>query len=292
MVVVTVIETSIKDAKRTQLSAYLKACRARITPEAVGLPPGPRRRTPGLRREELAQLAGVGITWYTWLEQGRPINASEQVIGAIASALKLDGAERSHLYRLAEVSPTAAPARSSALPEDIQLVLDSITEIPASVISAKFDVLASNAAYKALFPGVVRTDQRHNTLWCAFTIPPCCNPFVYREEEMHRLVAMLRANYGRHVGEPEWEQFISELRAVSPEFTTLWEQQHVAAPVSMEKIFRHAAVGELRMRTTSFITVATPEARMVCYAPADPETAERMAYLRAHPQAPVADHTH
>ncbi|MFD0347446.1 helix-turn-helix domain-containing protein [Kitasatospora aburaviensis] len=101
-----------KDRRRTELARFLKACRARVTPEDVGLPPGLRRRTPGLRREEVAQLAGVGVTWYTWLEQGRPINASEQVLAAVARALRLDGTEREHLFRLAGLSPTSWRSRS------------------------------------------------------------------------------------------------------------------------------------------------------------------------------------
>src|SRR5512138_1463827 len=89
--------------RRAELAAFLRSRRERITPADAGLPPGPRRRTPGLRREEVAQLAGVGVTWYTWLEQGRPINASVQVLDAIARTLRLDPAEREHLYRLGDV---------------------------------------------------------------------------------------------------------------------------------------------------------------------------------------------
>jgi transcriptional regulator with XRE-family HTH domain len=89
-------------SRRAELGGFLKARRAGLRPEDVGLPPGPRRRTPGLRREEVALLAGVGVSWYTWLEQGRPINASSQVLDAVARTLQLDGAERWHLYRLAD----------------------------------------------------------------------------------------------------------------------------------------------------------------------------------------------
>jgi len=100
---VLVVEGTYSKARREELAAFLRTRRERVTPAEVGLAPGPRRRTPGLRREELAQLAGVGVTWYTWLEQGRPINASVQVLDAIAAVLRLGPAERWHLYRLAEV---------------------------------------------------------------------------------------------------------------------------------------------------------------------------------------------
>src|SRR5262244_597804 len=115
--------------RRRELAAFLRSRRERVTPEDVGLPTGSRRRTAGLRREEVAQLAGVGVTWYTWLEQGRPINASVQVLDAIARTLRLDAVERAHLFRLADVPGAATPAADCPecpLPPDVQRVLDSI----------------------------------------------------------------------------------------------------------------------------------------------------------------------
>ncbi len=279
------------DVRRTELAAFLRACRSRITPEAVGLPPGPRRRTPGLRREEVAQLAGVGITWYTWLEQGRRINASEQVIEAIARSLKLDPAERDHLFRLAEVTPTA-PAAALFLPAEVQHILDALDPLPANVTSPRYDVLAWNDAYNALFPGVVSSTAHRNILWCTFTFPDCCNPFVSRDTEAPRLVATLRGGYGRHVGEPEWENFIADLRAASPMFAEMWARQQVAAPGTLRKHFRHQAVGDIRMTTTSLSIVSAPETRIVVYTPADDESRERIAWLRDHPEAPATNHVH
>ena len=256
------------------------------------MPPGPRRRTPGLRREEVAQLAGVGITWYTWLEQGRRINASEQVIEAIARSLRLDAAERDHLFRLAEVTPTSGKSHN-CLPAEVQTILDALDPLPANVTSARYDILAVNAAYRALFPKVMDQPGRQaNSMWCAFTMPDCCNPFVNREAELPRMVAMLRAGYGRHVGEPEWESFLADLRAASPWFSELWARQQVAAPGRMEKIFQHPAVGEIRMTTTSLYVVAAPETRIVVYTPQDEETRERIAWLRANPNVSYTDHTH
>lgn len=256
------------------------------------MPPGPRRRTPGLRREEVAQLAGVGVTWYTWLEQGRRINASEQVVEAIARSLKLDAAERTHLFRLAEVTPVREQS-SNCLPAEVQGILDALDPLPANVTTARYDLLAWNDAYRALFPGVVNSvGRRANSMWCAFSFPDCCNPFVNRDVELPRMVAMLRAGYGKHVGEPEWETFIADLRRASPKFEELWARQQVAAPGTIEKIFRHAAVGELRMTTTSLYIVAAPDTRIVVYSPNDEETRERIAWLRAHPEAKATDHDH
>src|ERR1700756_2541162 len=117
--------------RRGELAAFLRSRRERITPEDVGLPSGHRRRTAGLRREEVAQLSGVGVTWYTWLEQGRPIRASVQVLEAVARTLQLDTIERQHLFRLAEMPDTAHPDESGpVLPPQVQIVLDGLSPMP------------------------------------------------------------------------------------------------------------------------------------------------------------------
>ncbi|AUG77189.1 transcriptional regulator [Kitasatospora sp. MMS16-BH015] len=285
-----------RDQRRTELASFLRACRSRVTPEAVGLPPGLRRRTPGLRREEVAQLSGVGVTWYTWLEQGRPINASEQVLEAVARTLLLDRAERDHLYRLAGLTPAAGDEQCPVLDPAIQLILDQLSPLPAGVFNMRYDLLRHNAAYDALFPGATRPrdpNGRRNSMWCAFTVPDCCNPFLNREEELPRMVAVLRGAYGKHVGEPAWEEYIRDLADASPLFARLWARQEVGPPRTALKVFRHAAVGELRFRTSYLAMTAAPETHLVVYTPEGPQDRERMEYLTAHPAAsPVpAGHT-
>jgi transcriptional regulator with XRE-family HTH domain len=269
--------------RRSELAAFLRSRRERITPEDAGLAPGIRRRTAGLRREEVAQLSGVGVTWYTWLEQGRPINASTQVLDAVARTLKLDQPEREHLYRLAEV-PEAAPAPEAhlLLVPEIQQILDGLTTLPASVVNERFDLLAWNAAYAALFPtavGVPRADR--NTLWLCFTHPACCHPYLNRADQLGRMVAQLRAAYGRHVGEPAWTGFVRRLQAASPEFGRMWAQHEVASPASYFKIFRHPAHQRLSMTTNSLAVLAAPGTRMVVYTPADDTTRHAIADLIA-----------
>ncbi|WP_405017410.1 helix-turn-helix transcriptional regulator [Kitasatospora sp. NBC_00070] len=284
------------EKRRTELAAFLRACRARITPEAVGLPPGPRRRTPGLRREELAQLAGVGITWYTWLEQGRPINASEQVLEAVARTLRLDDTERDHLFRLAGLSTVRAT--DPALPfldPATQLILDQLSPLPAAVSNGRYDLLAHNAAYDALFPDATRPKPpcgRRNSMWCAFTVPACCNPFVNREAELPRMVGVLRGAYGRHIGEPAWEEYIRDLAAASPEFRELWARQEVAPPRTSLKVFRHAAVGDLRFQASYLTMPSAPECYLVVYTPEGPADRAGVEWLTAHPGTPPADHRH
>jgi transcriptional regulator with XRE-family HTH domain len=280
MSIVTAVEGR---ARRSELAAFLRSRRERITPEEAGLAPGFRRRTAGLRREEVAQLSGVGVTWYTWLEQGRPINASSQVLDAVARTLRLDQPEREHLYRLAE-APEAPPAPEAdllAVPE-IQQILDGLTTLPASVVSERFDLLAWNAAYAALFPTVVSVPRaERNTLWLCFTHAGCCHPYLNRADQLGRMVAQLRAAYGRHVGEPAWTGFVRRLQAVSPEFGQMWAQHEVASPATYLKIFQHPAYRRLSMTTNALAVLAVPGARMVVYTPADDATRRAIARLMA-----------
>jgi transcriptional regulator with XRE-family HTH domain len=270
-------------SRRAELAAFLRSRRERISPEDAGLLPGLRRRTAGLRREEVAQLSGVGVTWYTWLEQGRPINASAQVLDAVARTLRLDPQEREHLYRLADPAsvPPASPTDALLAPE-IQQILDGLSTLPASVVNERFDLLAWNAAYAALFPGVVGAPAEHrNTLWLCFTCPPCCHPFVNGADQLGRMVAQLRAAYGRHVGEPAWTGFVRRLQAASPDFARLWAEHEVANPATYLKLFRHPVYDRLTMTTNSLAVMAVPGARMVVYTPADEATRRAVACLTA-----------
>jgi transcriptional regulator with XRE-family HTH domain len=281
----TTTMTASGELRRSELAAFLRSRRERITPQDVGLPPGLRRRTAGLRREEVAQLAGVGVTWYTWLEQGRRINASVQVLDAVARTLKLDQAEHQHLYRLADVpdaSADGAPPECPSISPDIQGILDSLSPLPAAVINERFDVLAWNDAYAAVWPGVVGTSPGdRNTLWLVFRYPGCCNPYVNRDEQLSTLVAQLRGAYGRHVGEPAWTGFVQRLQAASPLFSRLWAEQHVASSVTYLKIFRHPAHDRMAMTTTSLGVLSIPGTRLIVYTPADDTCREAIAGLLA-----------
>ncbi|MGW4898427.1 helix-turn-helix transcriptional regulator [Kitasatospora sp. NPDC004240] len=279
-------EAGRQERRRTELARFLKACRARVTPQDVGLPPGPRRRTPGLRREEVAQLAGVGVTWYTWLEQGRPINASGQVLAAVARALRLDGTERDHLFRLAGVATRAhAEPPTSILDPSTQVILDALAPLPAAVSNTRFDVLQRNRPYDALFGPTRSTtpDGRFNSLWCTVSTPTCCNPFLNREEAMPRMVAVLRSAYGRHVGEPAWESHIRALSERSAEFRELWARQEVAPPETSLRVFQHPVVGVLRLNAAYLTMLGVPETYLVVYTPQGPQDRERVERLAALP---------
>jgi len=277
---VTTIEQA-RDGRRTELAAFLRARRTRISPGDVGLPPGSRRRTPGLRREEVAQLAGIGVTWYTWLEQGRPIRASVQVLDAVARTLRLDQAEIEHLYRLAElpVAPTEAPV--VAVSPVLHEILDSLEPLPAMLLNARYDVLASNQAQQDLFYQWHTVPCLHrNIMWCCFTEPDVRRRFVNFDEEAPLMVATLRASFGQHLGEPAWTRFIQELSEASPVFAQLWTRHEVASPGSRTKHILHPEAGLLRLRSTSLAVADMPEARIVVYTPTDDETRERLPLTR------------
>jgi transcriptional regulator with XRE-family HTH domain len=270
-------------ARRTELAAFLRTRRERISPEDVGLPPGTRRRTAGLRREELAQLASVGVTWYTWLEQGRPINASVQVLDSIARTLRLDTTERAHLFRLADVPGTAAVpgCDDCPLPDEIQQILDALP-IPACVVTERFDLLAWNAVYAAIFPGVTSApaDER-NTLLSAFTATPCCAPWDNHGLACTTMVGQLRAAYSKHLGDPAWTHFIRRLEAESLSFAEAWAAHDVAQPTGLVKNLRHPGVGPVTVTSTSFAVNAVPGARMTVYTPADERSKKALARLAA-----------
>lgn len=268
--------------RRHELAAFLRSRRARITPEDVGMPPGLRRRTPGLRREEVAQVSGVGVTWYTWLEQGRPINASVQVLDAIARTLRLDVTERQHLYRLAGVPFVADDiAEGERVGAEVQGIIDALDPLCAVVYNARYDVRASNAAYRDLFPVVEISELRdRNVLLRLFTGPACCSAFLNRDEELPRMVAQLRASYGRHVGEPAWESFIERMIRESAEFAQMWASGDVAPPGQRIKLIQHASVGHIRLTSVSLAIDSMPEHRIVVYTPIDEESRQRIEQLR------------
>jgi transcriptional regulator with XRE-family HTH domain len=276
------------ERRRAELGKFLKARRARLSPGDFGMPPGSRRRTPGLRREEVALLAGVGVTWYTWLEQGRQINASMQVLDAVARTLRLDRAEREHLYRLAEATPLRTECTRLAVPDTIREIVHSLEPLPASLVNSRFDVLLSNQASEELFwewhtmPCIHR-----NTLWCCVTEPSARTKFLEYDNQVRYMVARLRSAYGRHVGDPDWEEDIRRLASMSREFAELWARHEVADPEPRTLTYLHPRVGSLRLVVSELDVPDLPEARVVVYTPRDDETRAKMPLTR---RAPAAAH--
>ncbi|NKQ53391.1 helix-turn-helix domain-containing protein [Amycolatopsis sp. K13G38] len=262
--------------RRRELAAFLRSRRERITPEQVGLPVAGRRRTPGLRREEVAQLAGVGVTWYTWLEQGRDINASEQVLDAVARTLHMDPHERAHLYTLAgTVAPTEREDCSAVSPA-VRAILDQLAPYPAAVYNARTDILAHNAPYDWLFEvGRLPFEERNSILQC-FLNPEWQARMFDWPGNAPRAIAQLRAAMAEHVDEPAWKALVKRLRRESSEFDALWNRHDVQPMYAFSKRFRHPVAGSLTFETTHLWFGSRSEIRLTTFVPGDEETAAKL----------------
>jgi transcriptional regulator with XRE-family HTH domain len=259
--------------RRRELAAFLRSRRERLTPADVGLPPGGRRRTPGLRREEVASLAGVGMTWYTWLEQGRDINASDQVLDAIARTLMLDPHERTHLFTLAGLTPTGPIADLDAVSPEVRAMLDQLHPFPAFVSNARYDLLAYNRAYQTLIGDLDAVPfEDRNTLLLIFTKHTTSKCFVDRDEAKPRLVAQLRSAMAEHVADPAWKCLVRRLREASPEFAEIWQRHEVAQPENARKRLLHADFGLLQFNYINTWLAPRTGVRLVTYIPADEAT--------------------
>jgi transcriptional regulator with XRE-family HTH domain len=253
--------------RRAELADFLRNRREALRPEDVGLPGGGRRRTPGLRREEVAQRAGVGTTWYTWLEQARDVRASVSVLEAVASALDLTPAERAHLILLGrgeEHDPEPAPAES--LEPTIGRLIENLGPNPASIIGRRWDILARNRAFIAVFgdpPPLA--DGRRNLIWNLFMDPGMRRLISDWERSSRNAVARFRADSARHVGDPDFEALIEALREGSRPFRERWERHEVATSGVGRKLLRHPVVGKLAFEHAVFKLEETPERRLILY---------------------------
>jgi transcriptional regulator with XRE-family HTH domain len=275
------------DFRRKELAAFLRSRRERLSPDQLGLPQIGRRRTPGLRREEVAQHAGVGVTWYTWLEQARDINVSEQVLDAIARTLLLDPHERGHLFTLAgspivEVGPDAMPVSDS-----VRQIMTKLDPYPACVTNGRYDLLAYNRAYQVLIGDLddLPFDQR-NSLWLCFTSPTMKAFLPDWDQATRRMVGQYRSAMADHVGEPAWKCMVKRLQEASPEFAELWQRHDVNAPENLTKRFRHPELGLMHFSYTNLWLSQRIGVRMLTYTPNDAESQaalERIEHLQPRP---------
>src|SRR4051794_291304 len=270
------------ELRRRELGAFLRSRRERIAPEQVGLRPSRRRRTPGLRREEVAQLAGVGVTWYTWLEQGRDIRASAQVLDAIARTLQFDAHEHAHLFTLAGVSTNTVVDECVSLCRSGQPLVDQLEPSPACVLNARLDLLGFNRAYTSFFQDfdAIPLEDR-NIMWLLFTHPAWRDVIIDRDEITRRVVAEYRAAMAEHLDEPAWKALVDRLHRASPEFTSVWERHDVQGAESKTKRALHPALGLLSFDYTNLWLGQRLATRVVAFTPADERTRERLELLRA-----------
>ncbi|GHF34867.1 DNA-binding protein [Streptomyces mashuensis] len=269
--------------RRRELAVFLRSRRERITPEQAGLPRGPRRRTPGLRREEVAQLAAVGVTWYTWLEQARDIQVSAQVLDAVARALLLDRGERAHLFALAGTADPRPGSDSSCVTAGLREMLAQLEPLPACVHNARYDILAHNRTYGRLMVDLdALPPEDRNCLWLHFTNAEWRAGHLNGAEARRALVAKFRASMAEHIAEPAWKCLLKRLLDASPEFAEIWAR-HEVVPVDDRKdaILQHPVAGRLNLTHNSLWTGPAPGARLVTFTPADQDTRERLHRLHA-----------
>ncbi|NZA26468.1 helix-turn-helix domain-containing protein [Luteimonas sp. SJ-92] len=214
---------------RSDLAAFLVRQRNRLTPADVGLPSTGRRRTPGLRREEVAMLAGVGLTWYTWFEQGRDIDVSESFLLGVASALRLDDAECCHLFLLAHRRPPPVEAyREQAIPALVQTLMDEMAR-PAYVMNLRWDVVAWNAAADTLFGFAARQPGERNMMSLLFADPAFRRRLPDWRQDAARLLAQFRCDLAGAPEHPAMLELVEALRKLSPDFRRWWEQPSLEA---------------------------------------------------------------
>lgn len=272
---------TIARSRRREFGAFLRSRRERLTPASVGLPEGARRRTPGLRREEVALLAGVGITWYTWLEQGRDVRASPEVLSALAKALRLDDTERRHLFALNGHAPPIRSTGPERVEEPLRRMLDSLTGQPAMVLGRRWDILTANRAAEVLFGdyGELEGDER-NTVHMLFANERHRRLLVDWQPLARMSLAMFRADSARYAGDPDFERLIALLKKASPEFRRWWPKHEVLAPFAGHKRIQHPTAGRMIFEYTSFAAIGQGDVRLVVYTPlAEAQTIEKLDRL-------------
>jgi transcriptional regulator with XRE-family HTH domain len=267
--------------RRAELADFLRTRRARLHPEQFGLSTPGRRRTPGLRREEVAQLAGVGVSWYTWLEQGRDITVSEQVLESLARILQLESEERRHLFVLARGMVPVADERSEIVspPPGLQAVLDALGSNPAYLIDHRFNLVAWNESACRVFGDFsLLSERERNRIWYMFVHPLSRQLFVDWEQAAYHAVMNFRAAYDQYLGDAWFEHFLADLQQKSPEFRTLWAQHNVEAACNFyqEKELNHPQVGRLFLSSTVLIVPVDPPLQLVTFTPCSQETVAKL----------------
>jgi len=240
----------IDEQARRMLGSFLRARRESLRPEQVGLTEGMRRRTPGLRREEVAQLAGVSITWYTWIEQGRDVSVSASALARLASGLRLSRAERSYLFEIAGKRDPERPGASDDPPDEILACVDAI-DGPAYILDRTWRARRWNAKASLLFAGWLDADGEKNLLRYIFLRPEARTLILDWTSRARRVVAEFRAAVTAYADDPEIRRLVEELRIQSPDFERCWDTQGVLAREGGERAFDHPAMGLLHYQQVS-----------------------------------------
>lgn len=273
---------NIEEHRYKELADFLKTRRAKVLPTQVGLSSSTRRRTPGLRREEVAQLAGVSITWYTWLEQGRTIHVSAQVLESLSRVLLLNTQERIHLYLLAnQPLPADIPGCQGTVSPILQHVLDSLVLCPALMTDQRWNVVGWNNA-----AGVVLGDfgnmnaRQRNIVWAMFTDKRYKQLFVDWDLHAKGLLGRFRSTCGQYIEDPWLVQFINDLKMQSTEFCLWWPLHEIESNSEKYKQLNHPAAGLLDYEVSNFDVSDNSGLKMIVHTPlSGTDTAAKMKLL-------------
>jgi transcriptional regulator with XRE-family HTH domain len=268
--------------RRRELGRFLRARRSKLAPADLGLPAGGRRGT-GVRREEVAYLSGLSLTWYTWLEQGREITPSRQVLDAIARTLRLSAAEHAYVLTLSGYSAlrVATDPVPPVMPAHVQQLLDALGELPAYVIAQDWTFVGWTPTFAAAYPNVATVpDEERNLLWLAFT-----DPYLHVLQGDWRLhcarhLAEFRAEAGPRLDEPPFARLVERLLDASDHFRATWETHHVDRFTSSERVYHHPVVGDLHLEPHRVTLSEDPHLHMVVFTPVPgTDTAARLRRL-------------
>jgi transcriptional regulator with XRE-family HTH domain len=269
------------DTQRRQLIDFLKGCRARLSPGQVGLPDTNRRRTPGLRREDVAALAGVSVTWYTWLEQGRKIQVSADVLERICSTLRMTPDEREYLFALVQHRPAPpVPTRSDAVSPTLARMLEAIA-VPALVMTLRWDVIAWNRLTSKVFRDYDQLPPERRNLLRILLVDDKAyqrDPVAY-ETTVRRVLSKFRVDYSQAGDDPAFEELIAELAARCPIFRRLWNSPEVTA--RSEAVAHHPQLGGMTFEHSSYVPEGSPTLRVVIFVPYDEPSTAKVAAMRA-----------
>ena len=266
--------------QREELASFLRSRREATDPVSVGLRPGPRRRTPGLRREELAQLSGISVTWYTWLEQGRRISVSRAVIESLARVLRMAPAEREHLFTVAGLALPAQTLGPPDVDDTLRRLVQALEPNPAFVVNPWWDLLAYNRVYSFLHGGLDgRPPAERNVLWLFFATDPARYLFVNWLDEARQLVGQLRAHLAQYPGDPRGPELVAALAAASPKFAELWQEHGTARFHNYRKGFQHPTAGLLSLDYIKLTAADDDYQQVTVLLPADQATADKLRQL-------------
>lgn len=270
--------------RRAELGAFLRTRRARLSSRQIGLPMPLRRRTPGLRREEVAIVAGVSTTWYTYLEQGRDIQVSGNILSSLANVLQLTEDERVYLFTLARQPLTTRPSPlEEPLLHTYQHVLDELGTIPALLTGRTYNILGWNRAATLVFGDFEQIPaNERNILWLLFSETSWSGKirlFVERDQYAQEVLETFRTRITDHQSDPDVQAFIERLQQVSPTFRHFWAQHNVRSTCATRKQLQHPLVGKITLDYAKFQVIEHPDIRCHMYLATDEETKQKLSHL-------------